>query len=158
MKKNKTFIPKIIHLIFRKQKNQNLKKGFSLLEALVVLVIFALIAGIAGPRLLSQLGGAKVKAAKIQISQFMTALDVYSLDVGSYPSTDQGLSALLTAPSGVDGWNGPYLGKLSLPQDPWGVDYVYSFPGKKFDYDLMSLGEDKTIGGEGSAADIHANE
>jgi general secretion pathway protein G len=127
------------------------KRGFTLLELLVVLAILGLIATFAAPRVLKWLSGAKSDAARIQIEALGTGLDLYRLEVGSYPPT---LEALVTQPSGADRWNGPYLKKTVVPKDPWGRDYVYSNPGENGPYDLVSLGADGAEGGEGEDRDI----
>jgi len=93
------------------------------------------------------------RSAKAQISLFETALDTYRLDTGKYPTTDDGLEALRTKPSGVERWDGPYLNK-EVPKDPWGNEYVYQSPGEHGDYDLTSYGADGSPGGEGSDMDI----
>lgn len=129
-------------------------QGFTLVELLVVLAILALLASLVGPSVLNQLGGAKSKAAAVQIRDFEQALEVYMLDVGSYPGNDQGLQALVQQPSGVDGWNGPYLRKNELPEDPWGNAYEYRVPGESMDFDVISYGADGQPGGEGEDADV----
>lgn len=139
--------------MFSKQKKS--QKGFTLVELLVVLAILALLAGIVGPRVLNQLGGAKSDTARVQISDFEQALEMYKLDVGRFPTTEQGLEALSQQPSDAPGWNGPYLKKKNVPVDPWGKAYVYRYPGQHGDYDLMSLGADGAPGGEGEAGDIN---
>ncbi|UCG79135.1 MAG: type II secretion system major pseudopilin GspG [Nitrospirota bacterium] len=124
--------------------------GFSLIEVLIVLVIISLILGLVGPRVFKGEKKGKILAAKSQIELFGGALDQLRLDTGNYPSSSEGLSALL-ASSGMDGWDGPYLKKTSIPQDPWGSDYIYRFPGSHGEYDLYSWGPDKQ---EGTADDI----
>lgn len=128
--------------------------GFTLIELLVVLVILGLLAALAGPRVLGYLSGARTDTAKLQIENLGQALELYKLDNGNYPTTSQGLGALVTAPSGTPTWRGPYLTKSELPKDPWGRDYVYRSPGERGPYDLTSLGSDGTPGGTGDAADI----
>jgi general secretion pathway protein G len=128
--------------------------GFTLLELLVVLVILGMLAALAGPRVIHYLGGAKTDTAKLQIEEFGSALDLYRLEVGGYPSTQEGLRALVEAPGGVNGWNGPYLKKKTVPKDPWGNDYRYESPGQHGPYDISSLGADKVEGGEGENQDI----
>ena len=128
--------------------------GFTLIELLVVLVILALLAGLVGPQVLNYLGGSRTKAAKLQIEQFGTALDLYRLDVGRYPTTEEGLTALAAAPATSKNWHGPYLKKGDIPQDPWGYAYHYRQPGLHGDYDLFSLGSDNREGGDGEAQDI----
>ena len=98
-------------------------RGFTLVELLVVLAILGLLMGLVGPTLLKQLGGAKSKTALIQIRDLEQTLEMYKLDVGRYPSTAQGLEALVRKPNGAAGWNGPYLKKKSVPRDPWGNEY-----------------------------------
>lgn len=132
----------------------HLSRGFTLIELLVVLVILGLIIGIAGPRVINKLGGAKSDSAKLQIEELGASLDLYRLETGRYPTTQEGLQALVQAPSGVTGWNGPYLKKKSVPKDPWGNDYVYVSPGQHGPYDLSSLGGDNKEGGEGENKDL----
>ncbi len=128
--------------------------GFTLIELLVVLVILGLLAALAGPRVMKYLGGAKSDTARLQVEEFSAALDLYKLEVGRYPNTQEGLQALVQAPSGVTGWNGPYLKKKEVPKDPWGNDYHYSAPGEHGPFDLSSLGADNQAGGEGENKDI----
>ncbi len=133
-------------------KEINNKKGFTLVELLVVMVIIGLLAALVGPRLFPKLGKGKQAAAKAQIELLGQALDQYRLDVGFYPSTEQGLNALITNP-GVEKWEGPYL-KKGLPVDPWGKHYVYQQPGSHGEYDLYSYGRDGSPGGEGEDKDV----
>ena len=128
-------------------------EGFTLLELLVVMVIIGLLAGIVAPQYFSQLGKSNAKVAKAQIESFGQALDQYRLDVGQYPSAEQGLAALRAAPANLPKWAGPYL-KRDIPVDPWGNAYVYKAPGQHGDYDLISLGSDAAPGGVGEAADV----
>ena len=132
--------------------SQNRKKGFTLIELLIVMVIIGLIAALVGPRLFPKLGKGKQSAAKAQIELLGQALDQYRLDVGRYPTTQEGLNALNVNP-GVDRWEGPYL-KKELPQDPWGKPFLYQYPGSHGEYDLYSLGADGAPGGEGEDADV----
>jgi general secretion pathway protein G len=127
--------------------------GFTLLELLVVMVIIGLLAGYVGPRYFSQIGKSEVGAARAQIDGFDKALDQYRLDVGHYPTTDQGLAALNIQPANEPKWRGPYL-KKAVPSDPWGNAYVYKQPGEHGEYDLLSYGKDGVPGGSGEAADI----
>ena len=127
--------------------------GFTLLELLVVLVIIGLLAGIVGPKFFKQLGKSEVKTARAQIDSLGKALDQYRLDMGHYPSTEQGLSALWTKPADEPKWAGPYLSKAP-PKDPWGRDYIYRCPGQHGDYDLSSLGKDGREGGTAEDEDI----
>jgi len=110
--------------------------------------------GLVGPRVLSYLSDARTKAARIQIESLSNSLDLYYLDVGRYPNTQEGLAALVKRPPSVDVWNGPYLKGGTVPADPWRSAYVYVSPGAHGPYDLMSYGSDGREGGEGSAADI----
>lgn len=128
--------------------------GFTLIEMLVVLVIIGLVMGLVGPRVLNYLSDARIKTARLQIASLSNSLDLYYLDVGRYPSTQEGLAALVRRPAGVDIWNGPYLKGANVPTDPWRKDFVYVAPGGHGAYDLMSYGSDGREGGEGSAADI----
>jgi general secretion pathway protein G len=127
-------------------------RGFTLVELLVVMVIIGLIAALVGPRLFPKLGKGKQSAAKAQIELLGQALDQLRLDVGRYPSTQEGLNALMVNP-GIEKWEGPYL-KKELPVDPWGRAYLYQQPGTHGEYDLYSLGSDGAPGGEGEAADV----
>lgn len=132
---------------------RNNSKGFTLIELLVVLTIIGLLAGLVGPQVMKHLGGSKTKAAKVQIQDLAAALDMYKLDVGTYPSTSEGLTALVENPGQISGWNGPYLRKNVIPKDPWNREYVYRFPGEHGDFDIYSLGADGSEGGEGENVD-----
>jgi len=127
--------------------------GFTLLELLVVMVIIGLLAAYVGPKYFSQIGKSEVKTARAQIDALGKALDQFRLDTGRYPSTEEGLAALITCPANLQKWDGPYLTK-SLPADPWGNPYIYKIPGTHGDYDLLSYGKDGQPGGDGDAADI----
>lgn len=128
--------------------------GFSLIELMIVLVILGLIAGIVGPQAMKYLGKGKSQSAKVQIENISSALDMYRLEVGNYPTTADGLKALVSQPSGARGWNGPYL-KKGVPTDPWNNQYQYKRPGSGGQpYDLVSLGSDGAVGGSGEDADI----
>lgn len=128
--------------------------GFTLLELLVVIVIIGLLAAYVGPKYFSQLGKSEVTVAKAQIEAFDKSLDTYRLDVGRYPTAEEGLGALMTAPPSAGAkWNGPYL-KKGIPKDPWGSDYQYRSPGTKGEYEIVSLGKDGQPGGSGDNADI----
>lgn len=127
--------------------------GFTLLELLVVLVIIGLLVGYVAPRFFSQVGKSEVKVARAQLKSLEDALDQYRLDVGHYPSSDQGLAALNAQPAGEARWQGPYLRK-NVPNDPWGNPYSFQSPGSHGEYDLSSLGKDGQAGGTGEAADI----
>lgn len=128
--------------------------GFTLLELLVVLVILGLLASLVGPQVLRQLSGSKTKTAALQIKELGTALDLYRLEVGRYPTSSEGLPALISSPAGARGWNGPYLNKKTLPKDPWGNDYQYRYPGQQGEFDLFSLGADNQEGGTGEDQDV----
>jgi general secretion pathway protein G len=123
-------------------------------EILVVLTIIGLMMALVGPRVLNYLGESKVKTAKIQIQSFASALDLFYLDAGRYPSSQEGLGALVQPASGIAAWNGPYLKGGSVPTDPWGKPYVYRSPGQHGQYDVVSYGADGQEGGTGTAADI----
>ena len=131
-------------------------RGFTLLEILVVLVILGLMASLVGPQVFKQLAGSKTKAAQLQIQELSAALDLYRLELGSYPSSEQGLDALITKPRNADNWNGPYLKKSVIRKDPWGFDYQYRSPGQNGDFDLWSLGADNREGGEGENRDVRS--
>ncbi|MFZ6646016.1 type II secretion system major pseudopilin GspG [Undibacterium sp. TJN25] len=128
-------------------------QGFTLLELLVVIVIIGLLAAYVGPKYFAQLGKSEVTVARAQIEAFEKALDTYRLDMGRYPTTEEGMGALLVKPTETPGWNGPYL-KKNVPQDPWGHPYLYRSPGTKTDFEILSYGKDGEPGGEGENADI----
>ncbi|QPF87789.1 type II secretion system major pseudopilin GspG [Bradyrhizobium genosp. L] len=130
------------------------EQGFTLVEMLVVIAIIGLIMGLVGPRVLSYLSESKVKAARIQMQSFASALDLFSLDAGRYPSSSEGLAALVQRTSGVSSWNGPYLKGGVVPNDPWSHPYIYRAPGEHGPYDIVSLGSDGQEGGSGTAQDI----
>lgn len=130
------------------------RRGFTLLELLVVLVILGLLAGVIGPQVMKHVGTSKSKTATVQIEELGTAVDMYRLEVGSYPTTAQGLAVLVQRPAGVEQWNGPYLRKSVVPKDPWGRDYRYRHPGEHGNFDIYSLGADNADGGEGESADV----
>jgi len=129
------------------------QQAFTLLELLVVLVIIGLLAGYVGPRYFSQIGKSETKTARAQIDSLEKALDQYRIDVGHYPSTEQGLAALNTKPSNETKWGGPYL-KKAVPFDPWGKPYMYRQPGEHGELDLFSYGKDGQPGGAGDAEDV----
>jgi general secretion pathway protein G len=130
--------------------------GFTLLELLVVLGIIAMLAGLVGPQVMKHMGESKVKAAKVQIEDLAQTLDMYKLDVGSYPTSDQGLEALIESPDGAQRWNGPYLRKSKVPLDPWQQEYKYTSPGEHGKFDISSLGADGKEGGEGEDKDLNS--
>lgn len=129
------------------------ERGFTLIEIMIVVIIIGLLAGLVGPRLFGKLTQAKQKSAKAQIELFGTALDAFRLDVGRYPTTEEGLKALREKPSGLEAWKGPYLPK-EIPLDPWGKPYLYKSPGEHGEYDLLSYGLDGVEGGEGENEDV----
>lgn len=128
--------------------------GYSLLELLVVLAILALIIGIAAPRVMGYFSASKSKAAKIQIQNIVTTLDLYKMDNNAYPSETQGLKALVEKPEGVTNWNGPYLTRADGIIDPWGRPYLYKVPGAHGAVDVSSLGADGKDGGTGEDQDV----
>ncbi len=128
--------------------------GYTLMELLVVLVILGLIAGIAAPQIMKYLGRAKSGTADLQIEAIVSALDFYKMDAGTYPTTEQGLNALLEKPEDAKSWFGPYVSKQSNILDPWGEPFKYRYPGEHGDFDVYSWGADKREGGEGDNADI----
>src|SRR6202051_4041533 len=130
------------------------QQGFTLVEMLVVIAIVGLIMGLIAPRVLNYLSESTVKAAKIQLQSFASALDLFYLDAGRFPSTAEGLTALVRQTPGVAAWNGPYLKGGNVPNDPWNNNYVYRSPGEHGPYDIMSYGSDGQEGGSGVAADI----
>lgn len=129
------------------------RRGFTLLELLVVMVIIGLLAGLVAPKYFDQIGKSNVQVAKAQIDALGKALDQYRVDVGNYPATEDGLDALVNKPQNEPRWNGPYL-KKAVPLDPWGRAYQYRAPGEHGDYDLFSYGKDGQAGGSGENADI----
>jgi len=129
------------------------ERGFTLLELLIVMMILGLLAALVGPKLFPKLGKGKQHAAKAQIELFGEALDQFRLDTGRYPTTSEGLEALIRNP-GVEGWDGPYLRKNVIPKDPWGRPYHYQSPGTHGEYDLFSYGADGAPGGDGENKDI----
>ncbi len=128
-------------------------KGFTLIELLVVLVILTLLAGLVGPKVMNQLGGAKSKTAALQISDLEKSLELFKLDVGRFPNTAEGLNALSVRPGSANGWNGPYI-KGNVPNDPWGKPYTYNSPSTNGGVEISTLGADGAAGGTGEDADI----
>jgi len=137
-----------------KLNSLNKSHGFTLIELLVVLAILGLLAGLVGPQLIKHLGESKAKAARLQIEELSSSLDMYRLDVGRYPTTDEGLNSLIEAPTMAKVWNGPYLKKKKVPVDPWNNPYHYVAPGQHGKFDLWTLGADNGEGGDGEDADV----
>ncbi len=135
-------------------KRRRRDSGFTLLELLVVLAIMGMLAAIIAPQVIKYLGTSKTQTAKVQIQNEMAALELFRLDVGRYPTQQEGLQALVTAPPTAPNWNGPYLKKDSALKDPWGEPYVYQNPGQHGEIDVFSLGSDKAAGGTGEAQDV----
>jgi general secretion pathway protein G len=146
-------------LIFNLGKGPFLNKktrreaGFTLIELMIVLFILGLLAALVAPRLIGQVGKAKQKSAQAQLQLLATALDLMYLDVGRYPTTEEGLKLLRDKPDNLPAWSGPYMDKL-IPNDPWGRPYVYKSPGEHGPYDLSSLGADGAPGGDGENRDV----
>jgi len=130
------------------------ESGFTLVEMLVVITIIGLIMGLVGPRVLTYLSESKVKTARIQIESFSAALDLFYLDNGRYPSSSEGLAALVQRPAVAQAWNGPYIKSGSVPLDPWGHAYVYRAPADHSPYEIVSLGSSGQPGGVGTSAEI----
>ena len=130
------------------------ERGYTLVEILVVITIIGLIMALVGPRVLNYLTESKVKTARIQIQSFASALDLFFLDAGRYPTSAEGLAVLVRPTAGITAWNGPYLKGGIVPTDPWGKPYVYRSPGEHGAYDVVSFGSDGQEGGTGTAADI----
>ena len=128
--------------------------GFTLVELLVVLAILGLLVAVAAPQVIRQLGGAKSEAAAIQLEKLGGVLDLYRLEIGAYPATAEGLSALVDRPASMPNWNGPYLKNRDSLIDPWGRPYQYRAPGEHGDYDLWTLGADGKPGGDGEDRDV----
>ena len=128
-------------------------QGFTLIELLIVMIILGLLAALVGPRMFGKVDKAKQRAAKAQITLFETTLDTYRLDVGAYPTTEEGLQALRVKPDSTKEWDGPYLTK-AIPMDPWGNPYVYESPGEHGEYDIICFGADASPGGEKTDMDI----
>jgi general secretion pathway protein G len=137
-----------------RRRRRDGESGFTLVEMMVVITIIGLIMALVGPRVLNYLTESKVKAAKIQIESLGSSLDLFFLDNGRYPSSSEGLKALVARPPSATFWNGPYVKGDSVPDDPWGRPYVYRFPGQHGPYDLVSYGASGQEGGSDVAAEI----
>jgi len=138
---------------FRRARRRG-ERGYTLVEILVVITIIGLLMALVGPRVLNYLTESKVKTARIQIQSFASALDLFYLDAGRYPTSAEGLAVLVRPTTGIMAWNGPYLKGGTVPSDPWGKPYQYRSPGEHGAYDVVSLGSDGQDGGTGTAADI----
>jgi general secretion pathway protein G len=140
----------------RRKMNLSRKRvsGMTLIEILVVLVLIGIVLGVVGGNFIGRGEKAKADAARIEIGQIGQALDLFKLEIGRYPTSQEGLQALITAPPGVNNWNGPYWKKLQLPKDPWTNEYRYAAPGQHGAYDIVSLGADGKEGGDGPDKDI----
>ena len=137
-----------------KQKPNVQRRGFTLIEIIIVVIIMSLIAALVVPRLFKKVEKSKQQITKTQIVLLENSIKMFKLDTGRYPTSKEGLNALLEAPQGVTNWDGPYLEK-GLPKDPWGRDYTYVYPGKNYTYEIISLGADGKEGGEGEDKDIN---
>jgi general secretion pathway protein G len=134
--------------MFVSDEKRNSAGGWSLIELIVVLVILGLLAAVVGPRVVEKLSQGKAQVAKIQIKEIEGALQLFSFDVGRYPTTSEGLESLIRNPGNLEAWKSAYLNKTELPKDPWGKPYSYRCPGNHGDYDLLSYGPDGTEGNE----------
>ena len=134
------------------------QRGMTLIEILVVLVLIGIVLGIVGGNFIGKGEKAKADAAKIEIGQISQTLDLYKLEIGRYPTTQEGLQALISAPAGVTNWNGPYWKKSTVPKDPWGNEYKYTSPAQSAPYEITSLGADAREGGEGPNKDISSSQ
>jgi general secretion pathway protein G len=146
----------VVQVLAPKFARRRAQAGFTLIELLVVLVILVLIASLVGPRVIGYLGSSRTKAAKVQIESLSSALELFKLDIGRYPTTNEGLQALVQSPGGATGWNGPYLTKREVPNDPWGRPYNYRSPGLHGAFDVFSLGADNQAGGSGENEDVNS--
>ena len=144
---------KLQRAIWRRRKSSG-EAGFTLVELLVVLVILVLLASIIGPRVIGYLGSSRTKTAKVQIESLVTSLELFHIDIGRYPATNEGLEVLVKPPTKLAGWSGPYISKGSIPLDPWGKPYRYQSPGKKGAFDLYTLGRDGKEGGSDEDSDV----
>ena len=136
----------------------NANRGMTLIEILVVLVLLAVIMSVVAGNYIGRGEKAKADAAKIEMGQISQTLDLYKLEIGRYPTTQEGLQALIAAPAGVANWNGPYWKKNSVPKDPWGAEYKYISPAQSAPYEIISLGADGKEGGEGPNKDISSTQ
>jgi general secretion pathway protein G len=132
--------------------------GMTLIEILVVLVLIGVVLGIVGGNFIGKGEKAKADAAKIEIGQISQTLDLYKLEIGRYPTTQEGLQALIAAPAGVTNWNGPYWKRSTVPKDPWGNEYKYVSPAQNAPYEIISFGADGKEGGEGPNKDLSSSQ
>ena len=137
-----------------KNDRRKAQAGFTLIELLVVLAILTMLAGLVGPKVLNQLGGAKSKTTAVQIADIDKALEIYKLDVGRYPTNEEGLGALMKRPGNSNGWAGPYLKGDDVPSDAWGRPFRYANPGPNGGIEILSLGADGAPGGESENSDV----
>lgn len=135
-------------------KIKNNEKGFTLIEIIIVVIILSLIAALVGPRLFKKVEKSKQQITKTQIVMIENSVKMFKLDTGRYPTTEEGLKVLMENTSGISNWDGPYLEK-GIPKDPWGKDYLYTYPGKKYTFEIVSLGADGLSGGDGENKDIN---
>ena len=147
---------RILHDDDQARSRTQATEGFTLVELLVVLAIIGLIAALVAPQVLKYLGSAKVDTTKAQIKNIENALELYYIDIGRYPSTEEGLEALARAPADGSAWNGPYLKKSGIFLDAWGTAYEYKSPADEKPYQIISLGRDRKVGGDGQDADLHS--
>lgn len=154
------YLLSLVSTIFAKTKrvckaeNRDAQAGFTLVELLVVMVILVLLASLVAPRVIGYLGSSRTKTAKVQIESLATSLELYKLDVGHYPATNEGLSVLVKKPPNAKVWNGPYLRGSAVPKDPWGFEYQYKFPGEHGEFDIVSFGADNQQGGTDENQDV----
>jgi general secretion pathway protein G len=142
----------------RARRGATAMRGMTLIEILVVLVLIGVVLGIVGGNFIGKGEKAKADAAKIEIGQISQTLDLYKLEIGRYPTTQEGLQALISAPAGVPNWNGPYWKKTTVPKDPWGNEYKYVSPAQTAPYEIISLGADGKEGGEGPNKDLSSSQ
>jgi general secretion pathway protein G len=135
-------------------KNNRNERGFTLIELLVVLAILGLLAAIIGPQVIKYLGSSRTQTAQIQTKNIAAALELFKLDAGRYPSSAEGLGALVKAPPSDPSWNGPYIADAAALNDPWGKPYLYKLPGDHGEVDVYSFGSDGAAGGTGEAKDV----
>ena len=146
--------PRIQKQLRRHNGRRNREAGFTLVELLVVLVILVLLASIIGPRVIGYLGSSRAKTAHVQIESLVTAMELFHIDVGRYPTSTEGLTALVKSPGNIPGWNGPYLTKGGVPQDPWGRPYTYQAGQNGTSFEIKTLGADGKEGGTDENADV----